>query len=143
MTKKKAAEASEADKELFLTALGGMGAAPVKAEDVETKKAGRTAPGGMKLLRDGKISPQAEIDLHGLTTDEALYRVRHFLDNSAHHGYSPVLIITGRGNNSAEGPVLRGAVEKMLGRDLRHAIREWGRAPARLGGEGAIVVFIK
>ncbi len=141
--KKRTAEVSEADRELFIAAIGGLSEAPVKTEGGETRKGSRTAPRGMKLLREGKISPEAEIDLHGLTTEEASQRVRYFLDNSAHHGYSPLLIITGRGNNSADGPVLRNAVEGMLSRDLRHMIREWGRAPVRLGGDGAIAVFLK
>lgn len=130
------------DEELFLASMGQMDSRfrdeiPLQGEEANA------APRRMRQLRQGKRSPEARIDLHGLTRQEARDKVRFFLEDAVFHGFKTVLIITGRGKGSADGPVLRDFMEGYLSREARAWVVEWGRAPARYGGEGALVVFLK
>lgn len=129
------------EEELFLNALGSMTA--VFRDELPAEVEPQPAPRRMKLVRQGKLFPEATLDLHGLTRDEARLRTRHFLDNSVHHGFKTVLLITGRGLRSPEGPVLRDELERYLNHDAAAWVVEWGRAPGSLGGDGALVVFLK
>jgi DNA-nicking Smr family endonuclease len=96
----------------------------------------------MKQLAKGQLKPQDEIDLHGLTVDEATEKVRFFLQNSIYQGLQVVIVITGKGLHSNNGPVLRRSIEKLLGQ-LSGQVVEWGVAPRRYGGDGAFVVFLR
>ncbi len=103
----------------------------------------RPAPRRMRQLRRGQLVPEEQLDLHGLHRDQALEKARWFLQDAVHHGSRTVLIVTGRGQHSAEGPVLREAVARLLREDPDHLILEWGIAPPRHGGDGALVVFLR
>ncbi|MEZ4484804.1 MAG: Smr/MutS family protein [Syntrophotaleaceae bacterium] len=125
------------DEDLFLASLGQMDSRfrdeiPLQGEEESA------APRRMRQLRQGKLSPEDRLDLHGLTRQEARDKVRFFLEDGVFHGRKTVLIITGRGKGSAEGPVLREFIEGYLSREARAWVVEWGRAPARYGGEGAL-----
>lgn len=129
------------EEELFLQALTGI--TPVFRDELPVEVEPQASPRRMKLVRQGKLFPEATLDLHGLTRDDARLRTRHFLDNSVHHGFKTVLLITGRGLRSPEGPVLRDELERYLSHDAAAWVVEWGRAPGNLGGDGALVVFLK
>ena len=131
----------DTDRELFLDALKGM---DVVFEDAfPSEEEVQAAPRRMKLLRQGRLAPEAKIDLHGLTREEARSKVRYFLEDSAYQGKKTVLIVTGRGKGSGGEPVLRAEVERYLATEGGVWVSEWGRAPRRYGGEGALVVFLK
>lgn len=129
------------DEDLFLDALQGMDT--VFRDELPFPEAAPPQPSRMKLLRRGRLHPEARLDLHGLTRAEALTRVNYFLDNAVYQGQKIVLIITGRGKSSGEEPVLRAAIERYLAHDAGAWVSEWGRAPRHYGGEGALVVFLK
>ena len=97
----------------------------------------------MKQLQRGRIKIEARLDLHGLSRSEALERAGHFLDNAAFHQLQTVLVVTGKGAHSSEGPVLRNAIEAYLQSNSHRAVVEWGRAPREHGGDGALVVFLR
>lgn len=99
-------------------------------------------PRRMKQLERGELKPAGELDLHGLVRDEAIARTRAFLGHASRQGWAVVVIVTGKGLHSAEGPVLRLAVERLLG-EASELVAEWGEAPRRFGGAGALVVFLK
>lgn len=63
-------------------------------QSVETKK---------QLQR---MAPQAELDLHGCTAEEAVRKIESFLEESFKSGLKKVLIVHGKGNHSQEGGVL-------------------------------------
>ncbi len=130
------------DEELFVSALGKLDKSFVDQypDDEEPVIA---APRRMKQLRQGKLTPEATLDLHGETRDEAREKVRYFLENAVYHGMKAVLIITGRGRGSGGEPVLRGEIEQYLDGDGRAGVVEWGRAPKQHGGDGALVVFLR
>lgn len=97
-------------------------------------------PSRMETERD----PDAELDLHGKTQEEAIHMVQNFLLTSYHRKLRHVLIITGRGHNSgAGGPVLRDAVYRWLELNGDRFAKAFAWAPARHGGEGAIWVVLR
>lgn len=134
------AEEPADDRGLFLAALGQL---DTRFEDEFPAAEPATAPRRMKLVRQGKLAPETTLDLHGLDRSQAREKVRHFLDNSVWQGKRTVLIVTGRGAGSGGEPVLRQEVENYLTREAGAWVSEWGRAPARHGGEGALVVFLR
>jgi len=97
----------------------------------------------MRQLRRGAIRIDYELDLHGLTRDEALDALARFIGGAFKRGQQAVLIITGRGNNSPGEPVLQRAVTGWLRGDGRQFVAEFALAPGNLGGDGAVVVFLK
>jgi DNA-nicking Smr family endonuclease len=129
------------DDELFLDSLGKMDS--VFCDEIPQDEEVAATPRRMRQLRQGKLAPEAKLDLHGLTRKEAREKVRFFLEDATFQGLKTVLIITGRGKSSSDGPVLRQFMEHYLSSDARAWVVEWGRAPARYGGEGALVVFLK
>ena len=104
---------------------------------------GRARPRREKQLRRGHVSPEADLDLHGLRAEVVQGKVGWFLENALFHGFSVVRIITGKGSRSESGPVIRPLVESYLDGPGRQWVVEWMRAPQRQGGDGAIVVFLR
>ncbi|MBC7132230.1 MAG: Smr/MutS family protein [Roseovarius sp.] len=102
-------------------------------------------------LRQGKLVPEARIDLHGLTLDQAHGALTGFVRRSHAQGKRLVLVVTGKGKDRDEGgpiPVRRGV--------LRHSVPQWLRlaplAPLVLqvveahrkhGGSGAWYVYLR
>ena len=131
----------ERDRTLFLEALGEM-TSRFPDDQAEEHCTNQAAPRRLRQVARGQLKPEEELDLHGLTLDEALTRVRFFLDDARYRGVQTVLVITGKGLHSSDGPVLRQAVEKLLAQ-LRDLVLEWGSAPRNYGGDGALVVFLR
>jgi DNA-nicking Smr family endonuclease len=97
----------------------------------------------IKQLRRGTIRLDYELDLHGLTKDEAIHALETFVKGAYRRGQQAVLVITGRGNHSPDEPVLKIAVESWLRESGAPMVAEFFSAPRQFGGEGAIVVFLK
>ena len=102
-------------------------------------------------LKRGKLKPQARLDLHGLTLDQAHPRLVRFIHDAHASGKRLVLVITGKGKDRDEGgpiPVRRGI--------LKHHVPQWLASPAlsfavlqvteahvRHGGSGAYYVYLR
>lgn len=87
----------------------------------------RGGPGPRFDARDGLLDAPvaATLDLHGMTALEAKARAASFLQASARARPGTVVhLITGRGKNSAGGPVLKPAVRTVL-RAAGPAVAEW------------------
>jgi DNA-nicking Smr family endonuclease len=97
----------------------------------------------LRQLKRGTITIGEELDLHGFFKDEALVRLERFIASAFSRGLRAVLVITGKGINSPEGPVLQGAVYSWLREKGRGMVAEFTRAPRDKGGSGAFVVFLK
>lgn len=97
----------------------------------------------MRQLKKGVIRIDYELDLHGLTRDEALTSLGSFISGAYRRGQRAVLVITGKGLNSPEEPVLRGAVIGWLRDKGKGMVAEFSPAPRQMGGGGALVVFLK
>lgn len=130
------------EEQLFVRALGRLDTTFNDEYDLEQSPP-TASPRRMKQLRQGALQPEGRLDLHGVTRDEVRSRVRYFLEDAAYHKKKVVLIITGWGKNSSGEPVVRQEVERYLTLDAKAWVVEWGRAPRQLGGEGALVVFLK
>ncbi len=96
----------------------------------------------MRKLARGGFSVQAEIDLHGMTVDEARPRLADFISYSAMQGNLCVRVVHGKGLGSGDrGPVLKNAVNRWL--------RKWDSVLAFVstrqvdGGTGAIYVLLQ
>jgi DNA-nicking Smr family endonuclease len=69
---------------------------------------------------------EAELDLHGFSAAEAPPAVRTFLESwQRRKAGAVVLLITGKGKGSPNGPVLRGLVKSLLQGELYALVREW------------------
>jgi hypothetical protein len=77
----------------------------------------------------------AQLDLHRLTADEVERVVRNFLETQQRRGPGVVRIITGKGKNSPDGPVLLPRVRTLLKGPLARYIVDW-----RLGDDGGSFV---
>ncbi|MEZ4600318.1 MAG: Smr/MutS family protein [Syntrophotaleaceae bacterium] len=129
------------EEEEFLCAIGRMDA--VFRDELPLEEPPAATPGRMKQLRQGKLAPEATLDLHGLSREQAREKVRFFLEDSVFQGRRTVLVITGKGRGSPDGPVLRDDMQRYLSSEARAWVVEWGRAPARYGGDGALAVFLR
>ncbi len=96
----------------------------------------------MRKLQRGGFSVQAEIDLHGMTVDEARPRLTDFIDYSVSQGHYCVRVVHGKGLGSGDrGPVLKHAVNRWL--------RRWDGVLAFVstrqvdGGTGAVYVLLQ
>ena len=134
------------DRELFLKAMQKIGTTlrDRLPEEAELDEPERRAPTSrMRQLKRGSIRIGDELDLHGYVRDEALARLERFIAGACNRGLDAVLVITGKGVNSPEGPVLRWAAASWLGGRGKGMIAEFSPAPRDKGGSGAYVVFLK
>lgn len=90
----------------------------------------------VRLSRETREAPDAELNLIGKTTDEAADEVDKFLDDVYLHGLAHVRIIHGHGTGA-----LRRAVAELL-KSHPHVAR-FSPAPDNQGGAGATVVELK
>lgn len=136
------APGEEEDRELFLRAMRGIPPRVAEKRDSAASEL-RSRPNRRRQLKRGDVSIAAELDLHGLLRDEALFRLEHFISSAASKGLPAVLVITGKGMNSPDGPVLRRAVEHWLREEGTGRVAEFAPAPRDKGGSGAFVVFLR
>jgi len=95
-------------------------------------------------LRRGQIAIEAQIDLHGLTQDEAFTAIQGFLAESMQAGRRCVLVITGKGTARDGGGVLRSAVPRWLTEGIyRQHLIGIAVAYPHHGGEGALYVLLR
>ncbi len=87
------------------------------------------------------LRPEATLDLHGLTRDDAWARLEAFFADCRRRGLSKVLIIHGKGTHSESDPVLKGVVRLFLERNP-HA-GESGHSTHGEGGSGSTWVILK
>ena len=94
-------------------------------------------------LRRGRVRPEATLDLHGKTVDEADAALRRFLSDAARGRRRCVLVIHGRGLHSDGLAVLRDAVLHALLGPLSGFVHCLATAAPADGGEGATYVMVK
>jgi DNA-nicking Smr family endonuclease len=96
----------------------------------------------LKKLRKGQFGLDAEIDLHGLNSNEAKRQLLHFLHNCVEDGCRCVHIVHGKGYRSADNhPVLKNNLNLWL---RQHKdIQAFCSAPPKDGGTGAVFVLLQ
>jgi DNA-nicking Smr family endonuclease len=96
-------------------------------------------------LRDGLYSIQGQIDLHGMSRDEARVAVENFITGMSRQRSCCVKVIHGRGINSPnDRAVLKENLSRWLAtrRMSRHVVA-YASAPFKDGGVGAIYVLLR
>ncbi|TAK62508.1 Smr/MutS family protein [Methylobacter sp.] len=96
----------------------------------------------LKKLRKGQFGLDAEIDLHGLNSNEAKRQLLHFLHDCVQDGCRCVHIVHGKGYRSADNhPVLKNNLNLWL---RQHKdIQAFCSAPPKDGGTGAVFVLLR
>jgi DNA-nicking Smr family endonuclease len=96
----------------------------------------------LKKLRRGFFGLDAEIDLHGLNSDEAKRQLLHFLHYCVEDGYRCVHIVHGKGHRSPDQhPVLKNNINIWL---RQHKdVQAFCSAAPKNGGTGAVVVLLQ
>jgi len=96
----------------------------------------------LKKLRRGFFGLDAEIDLHGLTSNAAKKQLLHFLQDCAETGCRCVHIVHGKGYRSADNhPVLKNNLNLWL---RQHKdVHAFCSAPPKDGGTGAVFVLLQ
>jgi DNA-nicking Smr family endonuclease len=134
------------DQDLFTRAMQKIGTVVKNDELNEDEDFGsdrRSRSSRIRQLKRGSIRICQEIDLHGFIREEALRKLERFIAYAYNAGEDAVLVITGKGINSQEGPVLQGAVAAWLHQKGKELVAEFAPAPRDKGGSGAIVVFLR
>jgi len=103
------------------------------------------SPKVMKKLRQGELSYQDYVDLHGYNREEARNLVTRFLKRSVASKYRCVLIVSGRGLNSKDKqPVLKQSLVQWLIRaPLKRMVLAFASARSYDGGAGAFYVLLR
>lgn len=114
------------DRELFLKAVNDPSLIAYKQEPTPRNQRPKKRP---------PKDYDASLDLHGLTTDKAIARVKAFLLNCLELRKKRVLIIHGKGSG-----VLRYEIRSFLGHSP--LVQQVKDAPTRLGGEGAVLALL-
>ncbi len=96
-------------------------------------------------LRKGKLRPEATLDLHGMTQNDAFEELTNFLSACHSRGKRCVLVITGKGfKKDGSIGILRENVPKWLNSPhIRPVILAFDHAQPKDGGEGALYVLLK
>jgi dsDNA-specific endonuclease/ATPase MutS2 len=87
------------------------------------------------------MHPEASIDLHGLTREEAWTALDNFVSTCCSQDLRKILIVHGKGNHPGSDAVLYKMVREFIECDKRLGVS--GHPDARLGGSGATWVAIK
>lgn len=88
------------------------------------------------------MRPEARIDLHGLTREEAWARLNSFVNDCIRRGLKKILIIHGKGNHShGSDPVLGPMVKTFI--EQNKNLGSSGHPDRAMGGSGATWVIIK
>ena len=108
---------------------------------VDHKNGKRHISVDQRRLRRTVDQPQATLDLHGYTLAAAQAAVAQFLDQASAQGVSPLLVIHGRGGRHPGRTSLCDVVPAWV----RHhpAVIAHQPAPVQLGGNGAMVVWVR
>ncbi len=102
-------------------------------------------------MKRGKLAPEARIDLHGMTLDQAHPELIRFILTSQARGLRLVLVITGKGSREDPYdpmPRRRGVLKSQVPQWMRmvpisQAILQVAEAHQRHGGAGAYYVYLK
>lgn len=99
-------------------------------------------PDVVRRLRRGDWAIQAELDLHGLRTDEARERLGGFIRDAHRQGLRCVRVVHGKGLGSpGKTPVLKGRVHGWLVQ--KSEVLAFVQARPADGGAGALIVLLR
>ena len=108
--------------------------------DKDAETGGEETSAAEKRRRLRAMKPEAALDIHGMTRDEAWQSLENFFHESLRQNLDKILVIHGKGNHTAGEPVLKRTVMEFI----EHCPNagESGREKTA-GGEGATWVLLK
>ncbi len=143
-TQKKGAQLSLIEESAFLEEIGRLKLDTKFSDSVQDDGELQSLAGNrLRQVIRGIVSVNHQLDLHGMTREEALEALPAFLRSAQKRNQQAVLVITGKGNHSSEEPVLHQAVAAWLRDAGRATVLEFAPAPREMGGSGAYVVFLR
>ena len=96
----------------------------------------------MERLRRGRLTVEADLDLHGRIVADAVVALDRFLDDSRRRGRRCVRIVHGKGFGSPSGlPVMKAHVDRWL--RTRPEVLAFCSATPPDGGTGALYVLLR
>ena len=110
-------------------------------DDKDAEQEAGAADRGLEARRLASLKPQATLDLHGMTVEQAEAAVASFIEGSARRGLEKVLVIHGKGLHSAGAPVLKKAAVRAL--EAQPLAGRFGPADRTEGGSGALWVLVR
>ena len=120
---------------------GGTGPEAREEDDSSYLRAGHS-PDILRKLRRGQWPAGDEIDLHGMTADEAAAATARFIAEARHAGVRCVRVIHGKGLRSPwREPVLKRSIRRFIAQ--RDDVLAFVEAPAAQGGAGAVLVLLR
>jgi DNA-nicking Smr family endonuclease len=121
---------------------GGEPEADSREGDRGDDPAGRAEDRAREARHFASKKPQAVLDLHGMTEEEAESAIARFVESSAREGLEKVLVIHGKGLHSEGGrSVLKSAARRAL--EAHPLAGRMGEAARDQGGSGALWVAIR
>ncbi|MDR1528876.1 MAG: Smr/MutS family protein [Burkholderiales bacterium] len=100
------------------------------------------SPDVLRKLRRGHWIMQSEIDLHGMTSEEARDALQDFLIDARMHGLRCVRVVHGKGLTSpGKTPVLKGKVRRWL--MFWDDVLAYCEPTPHAGGSGAVLVLLR
>lgn len=102
-------------------------------------------------MKKGRLSPEARIDLHGMTIAQAHPVLNRFIIDAVAHDRRLVLVITGKGKHRDDGgpiPVRHGVLRHQVphwlnSAPLRQHVLQISEAHLKHGGQGAYYVYLR
>ena len=102
-------------------------------------------------MKRGKLTPEAKIDLHGMTADQAHGALTGFILRAHGEGKRLVLVITGKGKDRRDDgpiPTRRGVLKHQVPQwfalaPMKSCILQVAEAHIRHGGTGAYYVYLR
>ena len=107
----------------------------------DAQQAGTKSSAQARRQRLKNKKPDARLDIHGLTRDEAWQSLEAFFTEAKSKGFEKILIIHGKGNHSKTAPVLKRTVMDFIERCPFAG--ESGQEKTAAGGKGATWVLLK
>ncbi len=103
---------------------------------------GGVQPNTLKKLRQGKLAIESELDLHGMTVEQARTTLLRFLEECRQFEYRCVCIVHGKGYSSPDN---RPVIKPLLNRWLRDAteVLAFHSALPKHGGGGSLYVLLR
>ena len=96
----------------------------------------------MERLRRGRVTTEADLDLHGRIVSDAAAALDRFLDDSRRRGRRCVRIVHGKGFGSRDGlPIMKAHVDRWL--RSRSEVLAFCSAIPPDGGTGAVYVLLR
>lgn len=94
-------------------------------------------------IKSGKVRPEAKIDLHGITLENAYKDLINFIKFSHANGFKFLLVVTGKAKTSPQSTIRRELPFWLeTNKQISNLVKSCSSASKNHGGEGAFYVVL-